>query len=280
MMKITIYNQEKSAKSILWDFQRFGLAPGKLPARIYDLAATRKEQRPLMLCSLPKSGTHLIETILCMHPSIYRPFVPTLEHRNLDRLGGLESRMRKLRGGQLLVSHLPHDPQIAQMARDLGVGVVFLKRDPRAVLASDVRYIEKRTDHYLHPHQMAREGVHAKIQMQLEGVPECDVPPFAERLRSYLGWESEDDVLCLRFEQISTVEDGSTVPEAWRKLFAFAGAQVDEQWLEALPARLPTSATPTYRSGSKDGWRRELPPETIETINAALGETLSAFGYE
>ncbi|GAH00802.1 unnamed protein product [marine sediment metagenome] len=36
-----------------------------------------------MCVSLPKSGTHLLERALCLHPNVYRKFIGTLEDRRL-----------------------------------------------------------------------------------------------------------------------------------------------------------------------------------------------------
>jgi len=217
-----------------------------------------------------------------MHHAIYRPFLPTIEDRNLERLGGLEYILSRARPGHLLVSHLPYRVETRDLARYYGVNVIYLKRDPRAILASDVRYIGSRRDHYLNAIQATRTSVDEKIRMQLEGVAEVGVPPFRQRLRAYLPWEREPGVLTLRYEELGRVRDpeqGCDAVALLETLFAFCGAPTAKGWLRDLPARLPTSATPTFRKGTTDGWRRELSPDVIAVIEADLGAVLEEFGY-
>jgi hypothetical protein len=279
-MKMTIYNQKKDLGAIMWDMRRFGVSPAKLPNRVMGLFNRSGLPRPLLVCSLPKSGTHFIETVLCMNRRIYRPLVPTLEPRNIARFGGLRRVLSSARAGQLFVSHFPFSEEVRDTAAEAGVGVVFLKRDPRAVLSSDIRYIDTRKDHYLHPFQAACETVADRVRLQLDGVPAEAVAPFADRLEAYLQWENDPDALCLRFEDLTGFNGG---PEGQLKefelLFGFAGADASQPWLRSLPGRLPTKSTPTYRSGQGDSWRRELPAEVIAEIEARLGNILHRFGY-
>ena len=67
-----------------WTLERFGLSPGKLPKRLSDQGAPR-----VFCVSIPKSGTHLLERALCLHPALYRKLVPTISGANVAKFGGL-----------------------------------------------------------------------------------------------------------------------------------------------------------------------------------------------
>src|SRR5262249_47770326 len=86
-----------------WTLERFGLSPGKLPRRIADPGAPR-----VFCVSIPKSGTHLLERALCLHPALYRKFVPTVSGENIGKWNGLEGLVGRIRPGQVVVSHLRH----------------------------------------------------------------------------------------------------------------------------------------------------------------------------
>ena len=60
-----------------WDLQRFGLTPDKLPRRVHNPQAP-----PVFLISIPKSGTHLLERALCLHPLLYRRLERTLSREH------------------------------------------------------------------------------------------------------------------------------------------------------------------------------------------------------
>jgi len=59
-------------KEILWNARRFGITPDKWSARLFP-----KEIR-LMTISIPKTGTHLLERVICLHPVFYRRIMKTL----------------------------------------------------------------------------------------------------------------------------------------------------------------------------------------------------------
>ena len=56
-----------------WDLKRFGMTPDKIWRR------RGRPDLPKIFCvSVPKSGTHLLERVLCLHPRLYRKFMSTL----------------------------------------------------------------------------------------------------------------------------------------------------------------------------------------------------------
>src|SRR3954468_24326538 len=91
-----------------WTLQRFGLSPTKAPRRVLN----RTEPR-VFVDSVPKSGTHLLERALCLHPRLYRALVPTLHEANMRDRGGFEAIVGRLRPGQILVAHLDYQPELS-----------------------------------------------------------------------------------------------------------------------------------------------------------------------
>ena len=86
-----------------WTLERFGLSPGKLPKRLSDQGAPR-----VFCVSIPKSGTHLLERALCLHPALYRKLVPTISGANIGEVRRAALARRENPPGQVVVSHLRH----------------------------------------------------------------------------------------------------------------------------------------------------------------------------
>lgn len=282
-MKITIYNQQKDLSAILWDLKRFGLTPSKLGHRLTASAGSDTPLRPIVLSSLPKSGTHLIETVLAMHPKVYRPLIPTIEDRNVTKFKGIDAIVKGLRPGQFLVTHLSYSEEREKIFDDASVGLVFMKRDPRAVLYSLIRFVEKRTDHYMHDAQIKLTSLQDKIQLHLDGLPAQRAVPFAEQLRTFLEWDNRPGVVTLRFEDLvgkSGGGDAAVQTDSFRKVFELMGLQVEDEWLEELPSRMPTKATPTYRSGKIGEWQTAFDEKALTLIDDSVGEYIAAAGYE
>ncbi len=134
-----------------WTAQRFGLTPRKLAGRVARAGVLPR----VLVVSLPKAGTHLVERAVCLHPRLYRRFLPTLNPENVGRRG-LAGVVRAQRPGQVVVAHLPFDPAYPALLAD--VKTLFVIRDPRDMAVSLAHYIESRGDHPLHFAYSERPG--------------------------------------------------------------------------------------------------------------------------
>src|SRR3990170_669209 len=151
-------------RSILWDAQRFALLPPKLCRRL-----TNRSQSRILVVSLPKAGTHLLERALLLHSPLYRALLPTLNEENLENHGGFPKILARLRPGQVLVSHLPYKPEWHEAIRQAGVKTVLIKRDPRDIIVSNMFYTKKRTDHRLHRAMMEQRTDRDRLRLLIEG---------------------------------------------------------------------------------------------------------------
>ena len=120
---------------------RRALRPDAAQARVARRAGVLPRA---LVVSLPKAGTHLVERAICLHPRLYRRFLPTLNPENVGE-EGLAGVVRAQRPGQVVVAHLPFDPAYPELLED--VKTLFVIRDPRDMAVSLAHYIESRGDH-------------------------------------------------------------------------------------------------------------------------------------
>src|SRR5947209_8789423 len=221
-----------------WTLERFGFSPGKLPRRLSDQGAPR-----VFCVSIPKSGTHLLERALCLHPALYRKLVPTISGANVGRFGGLSSLARRIRPGQVVVSHLRHSEQDERTLSDAGVRGLFMVRNPRDLVVSQIHYVTKRTDHRLHALFSALPDPRARLRKAILGDQAAGLPSIAERLAYFEGWLGSG-LLLVRFEDLvgsSGGGDEARQRDLLRSVFGHLGVDAGPERVAAVAERLFSS---------------------------------------
>src|SRR2546427_9474244 len=218
-----------------WTLERFGFTPAKLARR----AAPGKG--PKVFCvSVPKAGTHLLERALCLHPQLYRKLLPTIRSNNLERHGGIERVVARLKPGQLAMSHLHFDPTADELFGRSGVGSVFLIRDPRDMVVSEAFYlVSGDTRHRLHRMFAEQATMKDRIMLLLRGDPEHGVVATGRKLERYAGW-LDSQALVVRFEDLVGAagggdDDARTL--ALRAVFEHLGLASDDELVAGIGDR-------------------------------------------
>lgn len=259
-----------------WSLQRFGMTPEKVRDRI----SNRREARVFCVC-IPKAGTHLLERALCLHPRLYRRLVPTLFDANIGRRGGLDRVLGALRPGQVIMSHLPFQPEYPKTLVRRGARGIFLIRDPRDVVVSETHYIARRPDHHLHRAFSTRDTFQSKLRLAIVGDAEFGVPSMAERLDEFGGW-LDAGCLVVRFEDLIGPSGGGdrTRQEATvRGVYRFLELAEDDRLIGSVCERLFSSASPTFRRGEIGEWRRTFDQELERLFEEVVGSRMRSYGY-
>jgi len=260
-----------------WTLERFGFSPAKLPKRISDQGAPR-----VFCVSIPKSGTHLLERALCLHPALYRKLVPTISGANVGKFGGLHSLVRRIRPGQVVVSHLRHSDADEQTLANAGVRGLFMVRNPRDLVVSQIHYVTKRTDHRLHDLFSALPDKRARLRKAIVGDAAAGLPSIAERLAYFEGWLSSD-LLTVRFEDLvgsSGGGDADRQRELLRTVFEHLGVDAGPARVDAVASRLFSADSPTFRSGQVGSSRDFFDDELEELFQTTIGTHAEPYGYD
>jgi hypothetical protein len=254
-----------------WTAERFGLTPRKLAGR-----AARTGLPRVLVVSLPKAGTHLVERAVCLHPRLHRRFLPTLNPENVgeDRLAG---RVGALRPGQVLVAHLPFDPAYPALLED--VKTIFAVRDPRDMAVSLAHYIAGRGAHPLHFAYSERPDARSRLELAILGDPEArpPAPSLASLLAGFSGW-LDSGALVVRFEDLIGSRGGGddeAQARAIRAIYDRLGIEPPAR----LTERLFSSASPTFRQGRIGGWRESFDDELEALFEREAGEWMEVYGY-
>ena len=261
----------------LWTLQRFGLTPQKVARRVVN----RAEPKILCIC-IPKAGTHLLERALCLHPRLYRKLLPTINPRNVSRWGGLRPLLRRVRPGQILMTHLLYEVGYPEAARRAGVRSAFLIRDPRDVVVSQTHFISSTPDHRMHQLYRSLPRFKDRLLVSIRGHDAPHAYSIREILDGFAPWLDEADAV-LRFEDLIGSAGGGNDQrqlDALHTLFKNLEVDADEAFLSGVGGRLFSSSSPTFRRGSIGQWREHFDAEVSEAFASVAGEGLARYGYE
>jgi hypothetical protein len=259
-----------------WTLERFGLSPSKLIRRLGPGDA------PTVFCvSLPKSGTHLLERALCLHPALYRKAIPTVSDGNIDRWHGLDGLLRRLRPGQVVMSHLRFRPAYRDILERHHTRPIFMVRDPRDVVVSQVHYVSKRADHHLHGRFGQEPSVRDKLRLAIVGDQAHGLPSIGERLEYFTGWLGSG-CLVVRFEDLVGPDgggDGALQRACVTAIFGHLDLDTSESGVDEVCRRLFSSDSPTFRRGRIGQWTESFDDDLVSLFDHVVGDRASPFGY-
>lgn len=161
--------------------------------------------------------------------------------------------------GSFVQGHFAYDPELHQRAREAGVTVVFLYRDPRGCVTSMAHFLLERGEPAsLVPH-LPSHDLAAALQLLIHG-NEVNAP-FASVYAPYEGWRRAEDVVQVRFEDVVGPRGNGSMLMQSGTLTSLAD---DIGWSGSrtellhgiLGAFEPRAGT--FRRGTLDSWRDDV----------------------
>lgn len=189
----------------LWNAQRFGMEPLTLAARLKGCLMPH----PVLLVSVLKPGSHIVERALGLWPQCYRPLKPTLRRRNNWGENGLIDELKHMKPGQVLVAHIGWNRELQQAIEIYGIKVVFVCRDPRDVVPSYAHHVLALKSHWQHEQYKDIADLGERVQLALEGNSKTGVPPIGNMFESNSGW-LDNGALTTKFNDVIAKRCGGT----------------------------------------------------------------------
>ncbi len=241
--------------------------------------------------AMPKSGSHLLIQILNgltqLGPFV-DPGMPPLSrsaaNRNLPE-AQVVANLRRLEPGDIAYCYLHARPSYIEELTRPGIAALFVYRDPRDVIVSQVFYAtEMHTGHGMHEYYNQQlSSVEERIDAAIQGVQSdtARLSSIAAKYQHYLGWLQQSAVCSLRFEDL--VLEG---PAALGRMLDHLGQhgftpQVSRpQAIDVLSAAVKPRASGTFRRGQPGEWRQHFTEANKRTFKKATGDLLQRLGYE
>ena len=255
----------------------------------------------VLVNSVPKAGTHLVNSILDLLPEMRTAGVhldPVIAGRNgkadpesaeLD-WNTVRSMLGRVKAGQYATSHLWSHPTLFAILEELRFRPIFIVRDPRDIIVSEAEYVYHLRRHPQYK-RFRREYADrdARLRALIDGFPASRWGhlqlPLVQRLRGFQPWlDPRKDVLCCRFEELIGDRGGGS-HAVQRRLVAEIGLHVkrpvDGMTLDDICRAAWSSSSPTFRKGTSGDWRGVLVGGTLEHFYEQVGaDVMAAYGYQ
>jgi hypothetical protein len=260
------------------------LSVAKLVRRLTSSELDYAERPPIVVNSLPKSGTHLLLQVMLSLPgySSYGGFVattPTLTmHRRSDAT--LSQRIARLVPGEVCGAHIYYSDRIVEAFRQRGAVSIFIYRDPRDVFWSEMQYLLT-MNRWHRAGRRARQisDLDDRFAFFLHGNKRSfrlgfEWPNFARRIEPYLGWLTEPETTSCTYEDLTNPVRVSAAVDSLvaclRASVPIVGQRDPETIAANMLGAIRPEASHTFRSGKKHEWRTGLTPSQIAELEAEV----------
>jgi hypothetical protein len=227
---------------------------------------------------MPKSGTHLVEQMLCDIPEIYRPFIRTLNPRNIEKYGGFPKVINSLKNGELLITHAHYSPEISAALIKRKCIVIFLSRKPEAMVLSFAHYLHKDKKHRLHE-QVKTFNLSDTIDFCTNHKLNPKTGTFVQIMQLFDKWKNHDGIFLWSFEDLVGGEKNKKIhilDELIRKLDIDFKSEKDRTiMISNMISKSGSKTSTTFRSGNIDEWKDQLTIQQIQNINDQLGNSIN-----
>ena len=274
-----------------------------LDTKVQLTQATTMQSPKLYLCGFPKSGIHLANR-MCF--GLYEQFDSsknwigtnawTVKRANLELLA---KNFIYLKPGQFLKGHIGHLDAIELMFMTLDIGVVFIYRDLRDVVVSQMFHVlsneigeDGKTERFQHKGKAAYQAMDSEEEVMLAIINGIDgYPGVVERFETYAPWLDSQWAMSLSYEVMrrnplmaaTKFFDYSHDLASGKEGFININSEVRKFAIQGIITEMaykPSSA-PTFRKGIVGGWKNHFTPKVKQAfMDTGGGDWLKKLSYE
>lgn len=241
--------------------------------------------------AIPKAGSHLLIQILLglteIGPFVDPGFPPINRFEGNTRLELPEriEELNRMRSGDIRYGYAGCKEPLLSAITGPGRASVFIYRDPRDLLVSNVFYAKDiHTGHGMHDYySKVLTTIEECINVEIEGcdLPGLGLPTVWQRYAEHFGWFERDDVFCVKFEDLILNKEqaiGGLLDyiEGYGVKFAVSRPQA----IEVLSQSIIPKKSGTFRKGQPGNWKSYFTEDNKRRFKAVAGDLLTRFGYE
>ena len=231
------------------------------------------ETHPVVIInSLPKSGTHLLMQVAEALPGTVQlgSFIaqrPSWANWHRSEAQILK-RIENLAPGECAGAHLHFSAGVSAALGKLNALHLFIYRDPRAVLVSEVQYlIQTARWNALHGRFANLATLKEALDLAIDGDASDVLPNVKSRYQPYLEWRGDQDVLAVRFEDLRNLATRDLVLGKIAERHATrSGIRIDPNLLGQLRNAITPELSHTYSGQSAERWKSLLTDEQQEKL--------------
>jgi hypothetical protein len=247
--------------------------------------AQKKQQRALapkiLLNSIPKAGTNLMDSILQEYPGICPRPGRTLMTGGLIQVKEIK-KVLSVKKGFYQLAHLPSDDNLLSSLRSSDIKTIFIIRDPRDVIISKFKYVlNLDITHKSHKYIKSLSNDHERIKACIMGKKDI-LSPVNEVYNRYENWLDHQNCLIVRFEELVGDRGGSNdelQDKTLQKIDIFLNVNMSSLELQKVVEKMKNPNTATFRTGKIGGWEQYFNDELIDLFNSKMGSLMNKYGY-
>lgn len=235
----------------------------------------------ILINSIPKAGTHLVERALENYP-----LLRNAAQRTLRGWSSADPRMLRVLSntcrGLFRTGHLPAHGDILHVVREKDIRVLFVLRDPRDIVVSNFKYATYLDlSHPTHAYFKSLPDDETRLLKTIVGEPEV-LTPIAEILDLFEPWLDPAIALSIRFEDLvgsrGGGEDGQQMASL-RKIADFLKIKITDDMLTRIAGKVFHTKSLTFHGGQIGKWRTVFSPAHLTTFRERVGDRLEKYGY-
>ncbi|MGD9226099.1 MAG: sulfotransferase [Desulfobacterales bacterium] len=273
----------------------------------FDYPVCRKapsSKGPVLINSLPKSGTNLLAKVLQLFPGlsketlhlgysdIYKFEQNPDSKNNLVRIGvdfptvasidSIEDQLISMPDNTFATAHLPFSSVLARFLQKSGFKMILILRDPRDVVVSHAKYIHSSPAHPLHKHYQTL-NFDEQIMTSIQGFEQdLKMPDINQRVQSLLQWAEQSFTYTTYFEKLVGREGGGSKKvqiDEVNHIGQHLNIYFTESQLDTITNEI-FGGTATFSRGKIGAWHEAFNEEHKEAFHRRAGRLLVELGYE
>jgi sulfotransferase 6B1 len=261
-----------------------------------QVARTIRFYPPPRVCaiSLPKSGTHLLTSLLGhlpkmmfsgLHVDLGAYVTPAALGSRAVEVRALRGKLTSVQHGQFMTGHLPAIPEVADALGELEFAILLIVRDPRDVMVSLAHYLASDPSHHFH-RRLAPIALPDRLSALITGFPADStspgLPPIGDRLALYQPWLTNPAVCVVRFEDLVGPDgEGSRADQIaiTKRVADWVRRPLTDEQARRIADRIWSPRSSTFRDGRSGGWRDVFTDDHRRTFDHQAGALMEALGY-
>ena len=237
----------------------------------------------VLMNSLPKSGTNLLEAALSQFPLLRHHGDITISTNKFKSEAHLIAKIESISRGQYAPAHVNYSPRVAEAIHHCGIRSFLVIRDPRDVCISHEKYVTHIDKaHRAHEFFLSLPDDDARLLATIYGKKK-QVEPIRDVLLNFAGWFHDSNTLIVRFEDLIGGGGGGDTEKQISVIHQIANhinIALSEQEVQQIANNTFSSGSSTFRKGQIGAWRNVLKPEHKKAFKETIQDLLELYGYE
>ena len=250
------------------------LKPNKIIGRFYC--------PKVLVNSIPKAGTHLLESSLERMPMIRNTNLKTIiESWNSLEVQTIE-KLLKFKNGQIRTSHLPYYEELHKVTMENEISTIFVIRNPLSIIMSHMKYVTYLdTHHPVHKYFLDLENDDKRLMALIKGVPGI-VSGIKEVLEKFSGWLDKDNVTVVRFEDLVGAKGGGSDKAQEHEIIRIMDVlkiKYDSENLDYIKLKTFNEKSLTFRGEKKINIEESFSSTMLDTFYSEVDGVIHKYGY-